>query len=411
MSTAPAPTEDADAPALASALRDAPFVRLAARADGDALAAAGVLARALRATGVPFQARTAPDPVVDSTDDGLAVTVGTAAAGADLELASRPASATAFAVARELVGDPVDVAAAGENDTVADPVIALAGVVAHGDPPGEHPDVLDAAESRDLVARRPGVAVPTADLADGLAHSTLLSAPFSGTPDAAGATLAELGLPAELDDEAGRRVASAVALEAATAAFATPRAAASVERALHPYATPEGPFETVGGYADVLDAVARERPGTGVALALGHDARTPALETWRDHARVAHGALADATTGRYDGLFVARVESDLDADAGDTSATPVARSALETAARLLRDFRSPESVALVVSEGSGTTAAHAAVASVDPRNVGEALSSVADVFDGEGYGTARRGAARFGGDTTEFIAALREALG
>jgi hypothetical protein len=416
MSTAPAPTEDdADAPAVAAVLRDAPFVRLVTRADGDAVAAAGLLARALRSAGVPFQIRTSPDPTAAATgtapaddaatDGDLTVTVG--AVEGDLELPGRPVSVTAFAVARELGVDP-------------DPVLALAGVVAAGGTPAAHADVLDAAERRGTIERRPGVAVPTADLADGLAHSTLLSAPFSGTPEAAAATLADLGLPTELDAEARRRLASCVAVETATAAFATPRAAESVERALRPHATPDGPFETVGGYADVLDAVARERPGTGVALALGHDARTAALETWREHAATAHGALAASSTGRFDGLFVARVADDAPAGrpaepgsgaaagTGSASGTPVGRGPLATAARLLRDFRSPESVALVVSEGAGH--AHAAAASVDPRDVGAALSEVGSVFNGDGSGTVRHGTARFDADTDEFVAALREAL-
>ncbi|WP_204282247.1 hypothetical protein, partial [Serratia marcescens] len=44
-----------------------------------------------------------------------------------------------------------------------------------------------------------GVGVPTADLAAGLAHSTLVHASFSGDEQAAGAFLAELGLPPEPD--------------------------------------------------------------------------------------------------------------------------------------------------------------------------------------------------------------------
>ncbi|MFW5917137.1 MAG: exonuclease RecJ, partial [Halorubrum sp.] len=61
---------------LADVLADAPFARLVATDDGDALAAAGLLARALRATGTPFQARVDPDPVPADIDDGVAVTVG-----------------------------------------------------------------------------------------------------------------------------------------------------------------------------------------------------------------------------------------------------------------------------------------------------------------------------------------------
>ena len=55
----------------------------------------------------------------------------------------------------------------------ADPVVVLAGVVAAGSVPGTDGsgDALDAAERAGAVSRRPGVAVPTADLADGLGRA------------------------------------------------------------------------------------------------------------------------------------------------------------------------------------------------------------------------------------------------
>ncbi len=423
MSRARTADEDVPAGELAAVLRDARFVRVVARADGDALAASGILARALRDAGTPFQVRVTPDLTPDPTaDDGVTVLVGDGAAGDDVTDAgaadaaigggATPASVAAFDAARELGGDP-------------DPVLGLAGVVAAGSVPGGDGSdaVLDAAADADAVTRRPGVAVPTADLGDGLAHSTLFHAPFSGDVEATTALLADLALPESLDDDAHRRVASVAAVETAAAEGATPRAAASVERALRPYATPDAPFETVGGYADVLDAVARERSGTGVALALGHDARIPALGAWRDHALAAHTLLRDATTGRYDGLFVARVDSE-GADAGR----------LATAARLLRDFRSPEPVALVVTEGAAAAAsvedrslgrvARDAVAELDGEGRPESAGADADAnaVDGEesddgdaddapaGYGDARRGEARFRAEVSRFITAFRGQL-
>ncbi|WP_417448674.1 hypothetical protein [Haloplanus litoreus] len=151
------------------------------------------------------------------------------------------------------------------------------------------------------------MAIPTADLADGLAHSTLVAAPVSGDHDATRAALDELGVSADSDDEARRRLASWLAVEASASSA---RAAEAVERVLHPYTTPDGRFATVGGFGDVLDAVARERPGTGVALAIrdAESTRTAVLDAWRTHGRAVHAALSDATTGRYDGLLVARVE-------------------------------------------------------------------------------------------------------
>ncbi|WP_435073004.1 exonuclease RecJ [Halorubrum sp. HHNYT27] len=393
-STTPAPD------ALADVLADAPFARLVATDDGDALAAAGLLARALRAVGTPFQVRVSADPVPDDDGDGVAVTVGAARGPHSISGTGRPASADAFAVSRALGVDP-------------DPVVALAGVVAAGSVPGTDGsgDALDAAEASDRVRRRPGVAIPTADLADGLAASTLVRTPYSGAPEAATAALAELGLPADLDDDAHRRLASLVAVDVADADGASTRAASAVERALRPYAT-NGPFETIGGYADVLDALAREAPGTGVALALdaapSDDLRSAALDAWRPHGLAAHRALDDATTGRYDGCVVTRV--DLASDDEDGTAARDAAALLPTVARLVRDFRSPEPVAIAVDESTGRLAA----AATEPLGLGDACRSVATEFGADGWGAADRGGLSVGtgddGDITSALAALREAL-
>ena len=422
--------------ALADVLADAPFARLVATDDGDALAAAGLLARALRAVGTPFQVRVSADPVPDGDGDGVSVTVGAERGPHAIPGAGRPASTDAFAISRALGVDP-------------DPVVALAGVVAAGSVPGTDGsgDALDAAEASDRVRRRPGVAVPTADLADGLAASTLVRTPYSGDSEAAAAALAELRLPADLDDEAHRRLASLVAVDVADAAGASARSAAAVERALRPYAA-DGPFETVGGYADVLDALAREAPGTGVALALdadpSDDLRTAALDAWRSHGLAAHRALDAATTGRYDGCVVARVDT-ASGDDGDGSAD--AAALLPTVARLVRDFRSPEPVAVAVDESAGQLAAAATGggraaddaatgggratddaatgggraaddAATEPLGLGDACRSVATEFGADGWGTADRGGLAVGageagetdGDITGALAALREAL-
>lgn len=381
---------DASPTALAGAVRDAPFVRLVARDDGDALAAAGLLARALQERDDPFHVRVAADPATeavagDADESDLTVTVGAGDGRHAIAGEGRPASTTAFAVARELGATP-------------DPVLALAGVVAAGSIPGADGsgDALEAATGSNLVARRPGVALPTADLADGLAASTLLSHPASGKPEEARATLAELELPAELDEDAHRRLASVVAVDAVAAADASERAVSSVERALRPYATPEGPFATVGGYADVLDALAHEASGTGVALALADepsdDLRTAALDGWRSHGLAAHRALDSATTGRYDGAFVVRVDADA--------------AILPTVARLARDFRSPEPVAIALAEDGGALAA----AATEPVDLGDSLREVAGEVDGTGWGSPTRGAAAFDGDGTELVAALRSQL-
>ncbi|UIO98521.1 exonuclease RecJ [Halobaculum sp. CBA1158] len=387
MSTAAdAPTE-ADPERVASALSAAGFVRVYARPTGDALAAAGLLARVLRDRNTPFQVRTTRDGVAPD-GDGTALSLGWDAPNATgVAPDSRPVSSLAAAVVDAMGAEPA-------------PLVGLAGVVAAGTVPGDGGSggMLEEAERRGVVDRRPGVAVPTADPADGLAHSTLVRAPFSGDPEAARALLAEVGVPAEPDDDDRRRLASAVALDAT--ADAPDRAVGAVERLLRPYATPTGPFETLGGHADVLDALARDRPGLGVSLALGADAADEAISAWREHAARAHDLLAEPTTGRYDGVFVCRVETD------DASASTVS-----TAARLVRDFASPEPVALVVSDdaaaaaGDGTVDATAAL-----RAAVDAADGVAD-GDADVIGDARAGDARFaGGDVQAFIGAFREAL-
>ncbi|MFC7045511.1 exonuclease RecJ [Halobacteriaceae archaeon GCM10025711] len=364
---------------LAAAVSDASFVRVVAHADGDALAAGGMLARVLSDVDRPFQvslARTrgAVARRVDTDAEATTVVLGAHAPEADAVVdGPTAASVVAFDAARELGVDP-------------DPTLALAGVVAHGTLPGadgtEH--VLDAARDAG-VERRAGVGIPTADIADGLAHTTLAHASFSGDAGATQATLAELDLPVDLDESAHRTVASLFALDA-TGGDQQARAADAVERALHPHALPDGPFATVEGYADVLDAVARWEAGTGIALALGHDVRTAALDAWREHATAAHQAVRTADLARYSGVVVARVPN-----------APV-----WTVARLLRDFRSPEPVALAVSDGEAAAAG--------PTDVDVASLLAAGTDDDRVGGTGGRAYARFDQEQDEeFVDAVREA--
>jgi len=330
------------------------------------------------------------DPVPDAGDDAVAVTIGADRGPHAIPGLGRPASTDAFAIARALGVDP-------------DPVVALAGVVAAGSVPGTDGsgDALEAAEHTDRVRRRPGVALPTVDLADGLAASMLVrTTSYSGDSEAARAALADLGLPADLDDDAHRRLASLVAVDVADAEGASTRAASAVERALRPYATvgDAAPFETVGGYADVLDALAREAPGTGVALALdsdpGDELRAAALDAWRSHGLAAHRALDDATIGRYDGCLVARVAlAGGDRSEEDGDAAPDAAAVLPTVARLVRDFRSPEPVAVAVDEAAGRLAAAATGggraaggATAEPIGLGDACRSAASEVGGDGWG-------------------------
>lgn len=379
--TTPAPD------ALARSIAEAPFVRLVTTDDGDALAAAGVLAHALRTQSVPFHLRVATDPRPASSDDDRAVVVGADQGPHAIAGTRVPASATAFAVARALGADP-------------DPVTALAGVVAAGSTPGGDGSdaVLTAAASAGLVARRPGIAVPTAAVVDDLAASTLVRTPYSGDREATRAAVESLVLPPEPGADARRRLASLVAVDATTAADASTRSAAAVERALGPYAivADDTPFETVGGYADVLEALAREAPGTGVALALSavpdDDLVDAALDAWRAHGTAAHTALDAATVGRYDGCAVFRVDA--------------TRAVLPTLARIARDFLSPEPVAVAVDEAAGRVA----VSATEPCAIGDACRAAARETDDTGWGTPARGGMAITGDPADALAALRGAL-
>ena len=378
-------TDGRPAETHAADLESAGFVRLVTRADGDALAASGLLAQALAARGTPFQvtvgrtvaerterARAPAGGDDDDDDDDLTLVVGTADADATrLDADDRPATLAAVDSVRDLGETP-------------DLVLALAGLVAAGVEPGagESEWIVETAAERGLVERRPGVAVPTADPVDGIAHSTRLRAPWSGDIDAARDALAD-ALPAaaeraddgtlEADDH--RTIGSLVALDAVSADGAVDAAATSIQRALRPYATPDGPFETVGGYADVLEATARTEPGTGAALAMGHEAREPALSAWREYGRSAHAALEGASTGRYDGLFVVGVDD----------------GPVEAVAAIAAAYRSPEPTVLCTGDGE---------AAIGTREDGAlpALEGVARELEGEiggddgDEGDAHRGA-------------------
>ena len=353
MSAAGTPEDAPDR--VAAAIRDAEFVRLVATADGDALAATGLLARALDAVETPYQASLATVPEPPATDADCTVAVGHPTG--DVVLQAAPLAVAAADVARDLAAAAVD------------PVLALAGATCAGaDLPGS---LLETA----ALERRPGVAVPTADAVDGLAGSTLVHAAFSGDREAVAAAVAGL--------KDGRDLASFVALSAVR--DAPPRAAAAVERALRPYGCER--FETLGGFADVLDAVARDRPGTGLALALGADVEAAALEAWRGHGERAHAALRAADTGRYDGVYVARVDG---------------TAPLGTVARLLFEYRSPEPVALAVRDGE---AAAAGASSVE-----DALRDAATALDGRATARDGRGAATFDGTDDEYVDAFRRAV-
>ncbi|QGN07486.1 recombinase RecJ [Halorhabdus sp. CBA1104] len=361
-----------DADALASSLRDAGFVRLAPAATGDGIGAAGVLAKTLDAIDIPFQISVVTDAApTRATEADLVVALDRASPDADATIGEhRAASAAAFDVARTLACEH------------ADPALAAAGTVAAGaEPTGTLTEALIEAG----IERRPGVAVPTDDLADGLAHSTLVHAPFSGDPDAVRDVLETATRPD--DEETRRQVASRVALETIGAEGATARAATAVEGVLRPHAG--GPFGTVGGYGDVLRATAREDPGTAVALALGHDVQAAALEAWRRHASAAHETLHAATVRRHAGLVVVGADGPI-----------------RTVARLLGAFRSPEALTLV-HDGD-----RIGLAAARKRDATAVLESATASFDlsGQVTGDADLATQPYPGDIDALVTAIREVI-
>lgn len=345
----------ASEPDAESVLSDAEFVRVTAAPTGGSVAAAAMLAGACDEHAVPFQVRVArAAPASLGGDAASHVTVGIDDEDADASVTDDVAS-EAFALAREAGCDP-------------DPVLAFAGAVADGVAPSS--DVREAAG----LERRPGVGVPTADLAAGLAHSTLFHASFSGDEQAAGATLAELGLPPELDESARRRLASAVALDATEGA--SPRAADAVAAGLRPHATPESVFETVEGHADVLAALAWDAPGLGVAFAMGAADRTDAVEAWRAHARDAHETVRVADPARHRGVAVV--------DAPDSQST---------VARLVRDYRTEAGAVLAVGDGAAALATTDADArDLLPESVGTNRLAATETDDEDGLVETVRGA-------------------
>jgi hypothetical protein len=362
---------------IAAQLRDAGFVRLVAMPDGDSLAATGVLARVLD---VPFQASVTREEISENEAD-VTVTVGRS--DGDVALTDEPIAASAVAVAHVLDGD-------GDGELNPDEaVLALAGIVAAEHEPEAYSDVLETAS----LDNRPGVGIPIDDHTDGLAHTTLVHAPFSGDRESTSEVLATV-------DDDDRTIASLLALSAIDEPET--RASKAIERAIQPYALGSGTetFATLAGYADVLDTLARSRSGIGLAVALGYDCHETALDGWREHAHTAHAAVHTADLVRYHGLTVAEVPSAV----GGTGT-------VETVARLVRDYRSPEPVVLVVA---GDEIAGAAI----ERDITTQATKAATAVDANASGRGRRVYAQLSSDDAEenegktdaFIEAFREAL-
>lgn len=364
---------------LVAVIESAGFVRVLSRADGDAVAASGLLTRALAERGIPYQCSvgaTVADRSARLKSDGNEVTVvvGDSPSTGHRLAPEGPATPRACEIVADLDVDP-------------DPILALAGAAAAGIEPenGELVRLRESADDDGLIESSPGVVTPT-DAADGLTHTTLCRGPWSGDPDAAESMV-------EAADREPTATASAVAIDV-VGGEASRRAAHAVERVLRPARIAgDHPFATVEGYADVLCALARTAPGLGVALAAGDPGRVreQVLEAWREHGRRAHAALDGAATCRYDGLVV--VETD---------------DAVEAVARMVADYRSPEPAVLAIDEENG----EAALATTEARPLAEPLAAVAEELgSGDHYDAGpRRGYLRIEDDRDAVVTAARGAL-
>ncbi len=369
----PATGNATDPAALAAAIQEAPLCHLIVRTEGDALASAAILANACETSGTAYHAR----PIrtrdelrarLDTVDEAAQpIVLGATVPDEPSINETTPSSLVAADVATELGVSP-------------DPVLTLAGVVAAG----EYPETLGESiyESASL-ERRPGIASPTDDPIDGLTHTMLAHGEYSARPEVAHAAVADLDVDDRLSTDGRRMIASLLAISIASDGDLSDRGADAVERALRPHDI-DGPVATLEGYADVLSALALERPGLGLALGLGTGTADSAIEIWREHATRAHEAVRSASVARHDGIVVARVDA-----------------AVETTARLVRDFRSPEPVVLAIDE----TAGEAAITGID-TSVGHLFETAVDEVGGDALGSGPTGFARLD-DPESLITVLR----
>lgn len=357
MSTADHAATDRPVGDVVTELEGAEFVQFVTAPDGDALAATAVLVRGLS---IPFQARVARTTAGVSEAD---VTVAVGQAGGDVSITARPVAVRAVEITRALAGDP--------NAPELPPtlgVLALAGVIAAERDVTDHTDVFERSLEID---DRPGVAISTTDPVDGLAHTTLVHAPFSGDPDATAEALSGID---GTEDDADTRIQTASMLAVSVVNEPNTHASTAIERALHPHVVEAGewcPFATLAGYADVLDALARAYPGEGLALALGHASPEDVLPCWREHARTVHTAVRTAELDRYPECVVA-----------DLTGVPTAT--VETVARLIREYRSPEPIVLAAADSVVV-----ATAQTSDQDIKTPLATAASAVEGETTVTGR----------------------
>lgn len=326
---------------LPGELANASFVELRVAPSVDALAGAGMLTAALEARGVPFHAR------VDTGNDN-----GSSEAGAFLGTNEAP-DGQIHIPHGEVAAATTQVAHAWETEDVA----------------GLQDSAAVFGELRRDDRTTDGLGVPLDDTVDGLAHSTLVHGPFSGDEEESAAMYDRVdGDPVDL--------ASLVTLE--TIGGAGPHAASALERFLAPIRTPDGPFATAAGTADVLDVLGEVNPGLGLALVCGQrDARKTAIRTWKRVATDIH-ARAESVSPASDAA-IATLDSDVPAPAA--------------LARVVRDYRTtapatlvtgPDTIGIASSAVSTMTLASAVTehaTSVVPRGNGRVSATRPDELD------------------------------
>lgn len=356
MATASRPSSPpSDPDRIATALQEASLVRILTPTYGGAIAAAGLMARALAQRDVPFQVAPTTSRTervqrrTDGDEEATTILIGDHDQSSLSIDPRRPVEAVTAVLSR-IDADPA-------------PVLALAGLIAAGKQPQALPELRERAQERGMTQQL-GVGIPTAAYADGLTHSLLFHATFSGDREAVIDHFTALGIEGDTPvTEAERRaVASLVAIEA-TGDGRAPSAVRTVERALRPH-TITGPFATVEGYGDVLALVSECQPGLAVAIALGSDLTETALSVWHEQAAAVHECLHSAPWTQYE----------------DCLLVPVSDAPPRSVARLTQEVYSTESMVLAVGP---TTAAIATDEDIDALALAAELGAELELaYDG-----------------------------
>ncbi|MFB6254749.1 MAG: hypothetical protein ABEI06_09070 [Halobacteriaceae archaeon] len=349
--------EALDVSAVADIITSASFVHILAIADGDGIAASGILGRTLDTINIPYQIscvqtnEAAVNRIQAGDDTTTYVTVGMQTKKQDTQIAGdMPLSIGAYDIAQAIGAD-------------IDPLLAIVGsscCAAMDDDQVRH------LQSEADISQQPGVAIPTDEIGQGLMYSTRFHAPFSGSEDAVKDLLESCNIDDSPDMEAYRQLASRVALEMTTL-DAPLSAANTIAEWLKPHYIDDGPFLTVEGYADVLSVLARNDPGLAVGLALDYPVKDRALSVWRENAQRIHTIVANADIRRYQGFSVAKVQ-----------AYPW------IATRLLRKFRSKEPVML------GYTSQSLVISCPAATNALSLINTISESMDDTEIGGSKR---------------------